>query len=46
MLERVLFCCIMAVREAARANIYMQRKKMNIIMHVRESSSHVQQSSF
>lgn len=37
MLERVLFCCIMAVREAARANIICSEKKMNIIMHVREN---------
>lgn len=43
MFGRVLFCCIMAVREATGINVRCDKKTMNIIMHVREITLHVQQ---
>ena len=43
--RRVLFCCIMAAREATGINARRGKKAMDIIMHVQEITLHVQQQA-
>ena len=45
MFGRVLFCRIMAVREATGINARRGKKAMDIIMHVQEITLHVQQQA-
>ena len=45
MFGRVLFCCIMAAREATGINARRGKKAMDIIMHVQEITLHVQQQA-
>lgn len=42
---RVLFCRIMAAREATGINARRGKKAMDIIMHVQEITLHVQQQA-
>ena len=45
MFGRVLFCRIMAAREATGINARRGKKAMDIIMHVQEITLHVQQQA-